>query len=121
LHGGRYQPGTNKARLGTALLTWAFAVERVTGIEPALSAWELACHASPTTVFAAQNPIRLSVSARYGPSQTVASGTQRARPLSPRVHGYHLIRSDLRSQRLPGRSPIDLPECCSPVRGRRQL
>jgi hypothetical protein len=32
-----------------------------------------------------------------------------------------LIRSDLRSQRLPGRSPIDLPECCSPVRGRRQL
>jgi hypothetical protein len=25
---------------GTHILTWAFALERVTGIEPALSAWE---------------------------------------------------------------------------------
>ena len=25
---------------GTIVLTWAFALERVTGIEPALSAWE---------------------------------------------------------------------------------
>ena len=25
---------------GTAVLTWAFTLERVTGIEPALSAWE---------------------------------------------------------------------------------
>jgi hypothetical protein len=25
---------------GTVVLTWAFVVERVTGIEPALSAWE---------------------------------------------------------------------------------
>ena len=25
---------------GTMVLTWAFALERVTGIEPALSAWE---------------------------------------------------------------------------------
>ena len=25
---------------GTVVLTWAFALERVTGIEPALSAWE---------------------------------------------------------------------------------
>jgi hypothetical protein len=29
-----------KARRGTVVLTWAFTVERVTGIEPALSAWE---------------------------------------------------------------------------------
>ena len=27
---------------GTMVLTWAFALERVTGIEPALSAWEAA-------------------------------------------------------------------------------
>jgi hypothetical protein len=26
--------------MGTVVLTWAFALERVTGIEPALSAWE---------------------------------------------------------------------------------
>ena len=25
---------------GTVVLTWAFSLERVTGIEPALSAWE---------------------------------------------------------------------------------
>jgi hypothetical protein len=29
-----------KPRYGTVALTWAFGVERVTGIEPALSAWE---------------------------------------------------------------------------------
>ena len=51
----------------------------MTGIEPALSAWELACHALPTTVFAAQSKFALSVSARYRPPQTMASGTQRAR------------------------------------------
>jgi hypothetical protein len=44
--------------LGLSLL------ERVTGIEPALSAWELACHALPTTVFAVQILFALSVSAR---------------------------------------------------------
>src|SRR6185437_7527863 len=43
-----------------------------------LSAWELACHALPTTVFAAQSLCALPVSARYRPPQTVASGTQRA-------------------------------------------
>ena len=29
-----------RARVGIMSLTWAFGVERVTGIEPALSAWE---------------------------------------------------------------------------------
>ena len=38
-----------------------------------LLAWELACHASQTTVFAAQRLFALSVSARYRPSQTVPS------------------------------------------------
>ena len=46
-----------------------------------LSAWELVCHALPTTVFAAQRLLALSVSTRYRPSQTVLSGTQRARPV----------------------------------------
>ena len=61
-------------------------VEDLCNADVALSAWELACHASPTTVFAAQRLFALSVSARYRPSQTVPSGTQRARwpwPLRP--------------------------------------
>jgi hypothetical protein len=33
-------PGKIKAQAGQPSLTWAFAWERVTGIEPALSAWE---------------------------------------------------------------------------------
>jgi hypothetical protein len=33
-------PDPFKPRRGTVVLTWAFALERVTGIEPALSAWE---------------------------------------------------------------------------------
>ncbi len=44
-----------------------------------LSAWELACHALPTKVLAAQRLFALSVSARYRPPHTVPSGTQRAR------------------------------------------
>ena len=31
----------SRPRFGITVLTWAFVVERVTGIEPALSAWEL--------------------------------------------------------------------------------
>jgi len=31
---------TSKAQVRSMRLTWAFVVERVTGIEPALSAWE---------------------------------------------------------------------------------
>jgi hypothetical protein len=54
-------------------------VERVTGIEPALSAWELACHAVSTTVFAGRGLFALPVDDRRRPSQAVASGTQRAR------------------------------------------
>ena len=33
-------PGTFKAQVQDVVLTWAFPSERVTGIEPALSAWE---------------------------------------------------------------------------------
>lgn len=49
-------------------------------VDIGLSAWELARHAVPTTAFAAQRLFALSVSARYRPSQTMPSGTQRARP-----------------------------------------
>jgi hypothetical protein len=41
---------------------------------PALSAWELACHASPTTVFAAERLFVLSVSVRYRPPSDRAIG-----------------------------------------------
>ena len=34
------EPDTTKARAGEHPLTWAFAVERVKGAEPSLSAWE---------------------------------------------------------------------------------
>ena len=54
-------------------------VEDLCNADVALSAWELACHVLSTTVFAAQSLFVLSVSARYRPLQTVASGTQRAR------------------------------------------
>jgi hypothetical protein len=33
-------PEPSRPRFGTVVLTWAFCLERVTGIEPALSAWE---------------------------------------------------------------------------------
>jgi hypothetical protein len=38
-------------------------MERVTGIEPALSAWELACHVSLTGALQVNRHPRLSVSA----------------------------------------------------------
>ena len=36
-----HYPERSRAQARTDVLTWAFVVERVTGIEPALSAWEL--------------------------------------------------------------------------------
>ena len=35
-----YEPRLVRLGLGESSLTWVFVVERVTGIEPALSAWE---------------------------------------------------------------------------------
>ena len=54
-------------------------MERVTGIEPALSAWELDCHVSLTSAPQVRRHLRLSVSTRHGPLLTLPSGTQRAR------------------------------------------
>jgi hypothetical protein len=44
-----------------------------------LSAWELACHVSPTGPLQVNRHSRLSVNARQGPVLTPLSGTQRAR------------------------------------------
>jgi hypothetical protein len=60
-------------------LTWGFALERVTGIEPALSAWELACQVFLTGASQVSGHLRQSVSARRVPLLTPLSGTQRAR------------------------------------------
>jgi hypothetical protein len=73
-----------------------------------LSAWELACHALPIIVFAAKRLFALSVSARYGPSQTVPSGTQGARPANDRdrrntVKGRLTLTSNYRMTSLEDR------------------
>jgi hypothetical protein len=60
-------------------MTWRFTLERVTGIEPALSAWELACQASATSAPQVSGHPRLSASSRRVPALTPLSGTQRAR------------------------------------------
>jgi hypothetical protein len=56
-------------------LTWAFALERVTGIEPALSAWELDGHAALTSALQVSRHLRLSVNVRPTPALTLRSGT----------------------------------------------
>ena len=62
-------------------MTWEFTLERVTGIEPTLSAWELDCHATLTFALQISGHHRLSASARSVPVMTPLSGTQRARDL----------------------------------------
>jgi len=99
-------------------LTWAFVAERVTGIEPALSAWELACHASVTGALQVSGHLRLSVSSRRVPALTPLSGTQRARQRSPHVGRDHLIRRDLHSHSLPVHSRADLAKCYSLMRNK---
>ena len=54
-------------------------LERVTGIEPALSAWELDGHASLATASQFKRQLRLSLTAHQVPLLTVPTGTQRAR------------------------------------------
>jgi hypothetical protein len=58
------------------VLTWAFAVERVTGIEPALSAWE----SERFPCFIASNlRLRVSVVNRWALRLTGSNGTSMAR------------------------------------------
>ena len=59
-------------------LTWAFVVERVTGIEPALSAWE-SVQSKPSTSPDLRNG--LSVSDRESPRFTPVNGPLMARRL----------------------------------------
>ena len=59
-------------------------MERMTGIEPALSAWELACHA-PSTSTIGSNPTKpVHASNPQIPLLRVPSGTHRARRLPDR-------------------------------------
>jgi hypothetical protein len=59
---GQHGPGS-----GTAALTWAFMLERVTRIELALSAWELAGQVSVTSTRQVSGHLQLSVSSRRVP------------------------------------------------------
>ena len=90
---------------GTMVLTWAFALERVTGIEPALSAWE-AVPSGPVT----WPDLRRGVSA-----------SDRERPLVTGVNGPLMARqTEFRSALLaaPWSSPVLLDSCCLSGRGR---
>ena len=60
-------------------LTLRFVVERVTGIEPALSAWELDCHASADQHVAGQSLCPVVHEYPLSTDRTHRSGTQRAR------------------------------------------
>ena len=71
-------PATEKVPLSTLALTWAFAVERVTGIEPALSAWE-SVQSAPSIWPDLWSG--LSVSDRESPSFTRVNGPLMARLL----------------------------------------
>jgi hypothetical protein len=51
-------------------LTWAFGLERVTGIEPALSAWEVDRELAACSTDQRDRSRRLRSSARDGPRQT---------------------------------------------------
>jgi hypothetical protein len=62
----------------TVVLTWAVTVERVTGIEPALSAWE-SVQSGPSTGPDLRN--RLSVNDRESPRFTRVNGPLMARRL----------------------------------------
>ena len=54
----------------------------MTGIEPALSAWELACYASATLIIGTNYPKPVHASNRQIPPPPLLSGTERARGLS---------------------------------------
>jgi hypothetical protein len=80
---GFYGPGARDKR---EPLTWGFTLERVTGIEPALSAWEVcgAPRVLPADSVTCGDLGGLSVSDRDYPWVLLPSGTQRAR-LDPLV------------------------------------
>ncbi len=78
---GRFVARVSGLACGLALAVRPAGSAETSGVNGALelSAWELACHALLTTVFAGQGLLVLPVDDRHRPSQTLASGTQRAR------------------------------------------
>jgi hypothetical protein len=77
-----WQTGT---RVGIMALTCGDAVERVTGIEPARSAWEpLLCRLSNLATCAGAKR-RPAAGDRHAPTGAAGSGTQRARAPPPRA------------------------------------
>ena len=101
---GFYGPGVRDWR---EPLTWGFLVERVTGIEPALSAWEVcgAVALPPADSVTCGDLGGLSLSDRDCPRVLLPSGTQRARcaritrmslcdaSSAATSHGWHLGRA----------------------------
>ena len=92
----------------TLVLTWAFTLERVTGIEPALSAWE-SVHSGPSIWPDLRNG--LSVSDRESPRFTRVNGPLMARRLDhvegrPSVFQAGHIPSWRRSCECCARSPV---------------
>jgi hypothetical protein len=76
--GGSWPAASLPASIAVRAASWSTSGPKVCNfVGP--SAWELACHALPTRVFAAHRLFTLSVSTRYRPSQTAPSGTQGAR------------------------------------------
>jgi len=71
-----YRPGVIKAQAGEPSLIWAFSLERVTGIEPALSAWGIRQIRAPDRP---DLEIRCTASDRDGLCDTGVNGPPMAR------------------------------------------
>ena len=84
-------PEPSRPRLGTVVLTWAFCLERVTGIEPALSAWE-SVPSGPVT---------------WPDLRGRVSASDRERPLFSGVNGPLMARRSSSDLRLEGLRNLD--------------
>jgi hypothetical protein len=102
-----YGPRLVRLGLGESPLTWAFTSERVTGIEPALSAWE-SVQSGPSIWPDLRNG--LSVSDRESPRFTRVNG-----PLMARRHDHVKGRSSAKAGHNPSRHKIYVRLVLSPV------
>ncbi|GAA2397435.1 hypothetical protein GCM10010191_00050 [Actinomadura vinacea] len=102
----RWPNGTLRARgllqgsNGDVLPTWAFVVERVTGIEPALSAWETHPR-SAITCGVSDLALRVNLPVEYAPMSARPNGhaTGTANGFTDRYGSRRCLRADL--DRLP--------------------
>ena len=85
----------------------------MTGIEPALSAWELACQADADQGFAGQPP---SPVVREYPLTTVSDLSDGHATGTAALSRNHLIRRDPQAHPLQAHTSADLPKCCSTMR-----